>query len=170
MSETVPSFQSPGPGPDSPIGFVALERQHAALAGELRAAFGRLLGSSAFILGAEVAAFEAEFAAFCGAAHCVGVGSGTAALELALRAAGVGPGDEVVLAAHGFTASALAVVHAGAEPVFCDVDWETGLIDPDSAAAVIGPRTAAIMPVHLYGQVCAMDAVGALAARAGLFV
>jgi dTDP-4-amino-4,6-dideoxygalactose transaminase len=171
---TVQRFQAraeeSGPGEDAPIAFAALERQHAALAGELRAAFERLLASSAFTLGAEVAAFEAEFAAFCGAAHCVGVGSGTAALELALRAAGIGPGDEVVLAAHGFAASALAVVHAGARPVFCDVDWETGLIDPDSAAAVLGPRTAAIMPVHLYGQVCDMDAVGALAARAGLFV
>ncbi len=152
------------------VGFVALERQHAALAGELREAFERVLGTSAFILGEEVARFEAEFAAFCGAAQCVGVGSGTAALALTLTAAGIGRGDEVVLAAHGFVASALAVTHTGARPVFCDVEAETGLLELESAAAALSPRTAAIMPVHLYGQTCDMDAVGSLARRRGLFV
>ncbi|MFN2628763.1 MAG: DegT/DnrJ/EryC1/StrS family aminotransferase [Gaiellaceae bacterium] len=153
-----------------PVGFVALERQHASVAAELRAAFDRVLGASAFILGREVAQFEAEFATFCGASHCIGVGSGTAALRLALRAAGIGAGDEVIVAAHGFVASALAVVHAGATPVFCDVEWDTGLIDVGSAAGALSARTAAIMPVHLYGQVCDMDAVSTLAARRGLFV
>ncbi len=153
-----------------PVPFAALDRQHTDLGDELRAAFDRVVGSNAFILGTEVAAFEAEFAAFCGVIHCVGVASGTAALALALGAAGIGPGDEVIVPAHGFVASGLAVVHAGAQPVFCDVDEDTGLIDVGSAAGVVGGRTAALMPVHLYGQVCDMDAVNALAARRGLFV
>src|SRR3954470_15882076 len=116
-----------------PVPFVALDRQHAPIAGELREAFNRVLGASAFILGAEVAAFEDEFAAYCGVEHCVGVASGTAALTLAFEAAGIGPGDEVVVPAHTFVASALAVLHAGATPVFWDVDEGTGLIDAASA-------------------------------------
>jgi dTDP-3-amino-3,4,6-trideoxy-alpha-D-glucose transaminase len=149
---------------------VDLHRQHAAIAGELRATFDRVLGASAFVLGAEVSAFEAEFADYCGVAHCVGVGSGTAALSLALLAAGIGPGDEVIVPGHTFIASALGVVHAGAMPVFCDVDDATGLIDAASAASVVTSRTAAILPVHLYGQVCDMHAVNALARRHGLLV
>jgi dTDP-4-amino-4,6-dideoxygalactose transaminase len=152
------------------VPFVALDRQHAELTDELRAAFERVLGASAYILGHEVEQFEAEFAAWCGAEHCVGVASGTAALTLALQAAGVGPGDEVVVPAHTFIASALAVVHAGATPVFCEVDDETGLIDVDAAAAAVTERTAALLPVHLYGQACDMDAVRALAERHGLMV
>jgi dTDP-4-amino-4,6-dideoxygalactose transaminase len=149
---------------------VALARQHAALSGELGAAFRRLLDSDAFILGVEVEAFELEFAAYCEARECVGVASGTAALALTLTAAGIGRGDEVVVPGHTFIASALAVLHAGATPVFCDVDRATGLLDPDSAGAVIGARTAAIMAVHLYGQACEMERIGELAARHGLFV
>ncbi len=110
--------------------FVALGRQHRALAGELRAAFERVLATDAFILGSEVEAFEEEFAAYCGARECVGVASGTAALTLALIAAGIGPGDEVIVPGHTYIASALAVLHAGATPVFCDVQRDTGLIDP----------------------------------------
>jgi dTDP-4-amino-4,6-dideoxygalactose transaminase len=157
-------------GSQPSIGFAALERQHAALRAELTAAFHRVVDSNAFILGAEVAAFEAEFAAFSGVDECVGVNSGTAALALALSAAGIGPGDEVIVPAHGFVATALAVMHAGALPVLCDVEADSGLIDPDAAAAVVSSRTAAIIPVHLYGQVCAMDEISALAARHGLFV
>jgi len=152
------------------VPFVDLARHHDGIADELRAAFDRVLGTSAFVLGSEVSAFEEELAAYCGAAHCVGVGSGTAALCLALLAAGIGPGDEVIVPGHTFIASALGVVHAGATPVFCDVDAATGLIDVDCAAAAVTARTAAILPVHLYGQACDMDAVGALAARHGLFV
>lgn len=150
--------------------FVTLDRQHDELLPELRAAFERVVGQSGFILGAEVEAFEAEFAAYCGVRHCVGVASGTAALGLALQAAGVGPGDEVIVPGNTFIASALGVLHAGATPVFADVEQDTGLLDPQSAASVITPRTAAIMPVHLYGQVCDMEAVGALAERHGLLV
>ena len=152
------------------VPFVALGRHHLPVAAELQAAFDRVLGASAFVLGAEVSAFEAEFAAYCGVEHCVGVGSGTAALSIALLAAGIGPGDEVIVPGHTFIASALGVVHAGATPVFCDVDDATGLIDPRSAAAAITPRTAAILPVHLYGQVCDMAAINELARLHSLFV
>jgi dTDP-4-amino-4,6-dideoxygalactose transaminase len=150
------------------VPFVTLDRQHAAIAGELRAAHDRVVASSRFILGAEVDAFEHELAAHCGVRHCVGVASGTAALTLAMRAGGIGPGDEVVVPAHTYIASALGVLHAGATPVFCDVDEGTGLVDPESAAAAIGHRTAALLAVHLYGQVCDMDALGDLARRRGL--
>jgi len=137
---------------------------------ELREAFERVVGSSGFILGTEVEAFEDEFAAFCGVEHCVGVASGTAAIGLALRAAGIGAGDEVIVPGHTFIASALGVLHAGATPVFADVEDDTGLLDPRSAAEVITPRTAAVMAVHLYGQVCDMRLVRELARRHGLFV
>jgi len=150
--------------------FLALDRQHEPLIEELRAAFDRVVRSSSFILGREVERFEEEFSAYCGAGECVGVSSGTAALKLALMAAGIGPGDEVIVPAHTYIASALGIVHAGATPVFCDVDELTGLIDVDSAAERVTERTAAILPVHLYGQVCDMAAVGALAGRHGLLV
>ncbi len=152
------------------VPFVGLARQHAALGEQLRAAFERVLCADGFILGGEVEAFEREFAGYCQASECVGVASGTAALALVLIAAGIGPGDEVLVPGHTFIASALAVLHAGATPVFCDVQRDTGLIDPDSAAALVGPRTAAVIAVHLYGQVCDMDSINALAARHGLFV
>jgi dTDP-4-amino-4,6-dideoxygalactose transaminase len=129
-----------------------------------------LLGSSAFILGEEVERFEADFASFCGVEHCVGLASGTAALTLGLQAAGIGRGDEVIVPAHTFAASALAVVHAGALPVFCDVELGTGLIDPASAAAALSPRTAVVMAVHLYGQICDMEALTLLADRRGLLL
>jgi dTDP-3-amino-3,4,6-trideoxy-alpha-D-glucose transaminase len=150
------------------VPFVALDRQHAPLRSELRDAFERVADRSSFILGEEVEGFEAEFAAYCGATHCAGVGSGTAALTLALSAAGIGPGDEVVVPAHTFIASALGVVHAGATPVFCEVEDGTGLIDPDAAAAAVSDRTAAVLAVHLYGQMADMDALAATCDRHGL--
>lgn len=161
--------------PDEPpapttVPFVALERQNAALRDALDQAWSATVATSGFILGDAVDAFESDFAAYCEVGHCVGVASGTAALQLALRAAGVGPGDEVIVPAHTFVASALAVLHAGATPVFCDVEAATGLLDPRSAAAVVTERTAAVVPVHLYGQVCDMDAVGAFARPRSLFV
>ena len=157
-------------GMSAPVPFVALDRQNGEVAEDLRAAFERVLGASSFILGSEVDAFEREFADYCGAADCVGVASGTAAIVLALQAAGIGPGDEVIVPAHTFIASALGVVHAGATPVFCDVDDGTGLIDPADAERVISERTAAVLAVHLYGQACDMDAVTALAERHRLLV
>jgi dTDP-4-amino-4,6-dideoxygalactose transaminase len=145
-----------------------LARQHAPLAGDLRAAFDRVLESSGFILGEEVERFELEFAGYCDVEHCVGVASGTAALTIMLEAAGIGRGDEVIVPAHTFIASALAVVHAGATPVYVDVERGTGLIDPTLIEAAIGPSTAAILVVHLYGQACAMDPLQELADRHGL--
>jgi dTDP-3-amino-3,4,6-trideoxy-alpha-D-glucose transaminase len=150
------------------VPFVALDREHAAIAGELREAFDRVLERSAFILGRELAAFETAWATACGTSYCVGTASGTAALTLLLRAAGIGRGDEVIVPANTYVASALAVVHAGAVPVPCDVEDGTGLLDPEAAAAAIGPSTAAIMPVHLFGQLCDMRAFGRLADRHGI--
>ncbi len=150
--------------------FAALDLQHAPIKERLRDAFDRLLESSAFTLGAEVEAFEHEFAEYCDVKHCVGVSSGTAALTLMLRAYNVGPGDEVIVPAHTFIASALAVAQVGATPVLCDVLDGTGLIDPDAARAAVGPRTAAIIAVHLYGQACDMDALEALAKSRGLLL
>jgi dTDP-3-amino-3,4,6-trideoxy-alpha-D-glucose transaminase len=152
------------------VPFMALERQHAELRHELTAAFERVTRDSAFVLGEEVERFEHEFASACGVGRCVGVASGTAALTLALKAACIGPGDEVIVPAHTFIASALAVLHAGAIPVFCDVEPGTGLLDPAAAAAQVSERTAAVLAVHLYGQACEMDAIRELARRKGLIV
>src|SRR4051812_10836855 len=150
------------------IPFVDLARQHQPIAADLRAAFERVLGASSYILGEEVARFEEEFAAYCGARHCVGVASGTAALTISALAAGLRPGDEVIVPAHTFIASGFGLAHAGAVPVFCDVDPGTGLIDPAAAEAAVSGRTAAILAVHLYGQVCPMDALEDVAQRHGL--
>jgi dTDP-4-amino-4,6-dideoxygalactose transaminase len=152
------------------VRFVALDLQHARVERELKEAFARLLESSAYTLGVEVESFEAEFADYSQAEHCVGVASGTAALSLMLEAYGIGPGDEVIVPAHTFIASALAVAHVGATPVLCDVLEGTGLIDPAAARAAVGPRTAAILAVHLYGQACDMDALHAFAGPRGLLV
>jgi dTDP-3-amino-3,4,6-trideoxy-alpha-D-glucose transaminase len=141
------------------VPFMDLSRQHGPLAGELRDAFDRVLGSNGFILGSEVEQFELEFAEYCGTRHTIGVASGTAALTITLQAAGIGPGDEVIVPAHTFIASALAVIHAGASPVCAEVDPGTGLLDADAVVAAIGPRTAAVLAVHLYGQPCDMNAL-----------
>ena len=152
------------------VRFVALDEQHAHIKEELTEAFARLLRTSAYTLGTEVEQFESDFADYCETGDCVGVSSGTAALALVLRAAGIGPGDEVIVPAHTFIASALGAVHAGATPVLCEVDEATGLIDPEAARAAITPRTAAIVAVHLYGQICDMDAIAEVAESRGLFV
>jgi dTDP-4-amino-4,6-dideoxygalactose transaminase len=152
------------------VPFVGLARQHAPLAEQLRATFERVVRADAFILGREVESFEREFADYCGVGACVGVSSGTAALSLALIAAGIGPGDEVIVPAHTFIASALAVLHAGAQPVFCDVQRDTAVIDPHSLEQAVSDRTAAVIAVHLYGQACEMDAIGEIARRRGLFL
>lgn len=152
------------------VPFMDLGRHHAPLAEQLRGAFEEVLADGGFVLGREVEAFEREFGAYCGVEHCVGVGSGTAALALSLLAAGVGAGDEVIVPAHTFIATGLAVLAAGATPVFCDVDPDTGLLDAESAASVLSADTAAVIAVHLYGQVCDMEAIGAFAERHGLLV
>jgi len=147
-----------------------LTAHHAPLQEELHAALDGLIASNGYILGEEVDRFEQEFAAFCGVDHCIGVNSGTAALGLMLMAAGIGRGDEVIVPAHTFIASALGVVHAGATPVFCDVEDGTGLIDAEAAAAAVTERTAAVLAVHLYGQTCDMEALNALGERHGIAI
>jgi len=152
------------------VPFGGIDRDHEHLGDELRAAFDRVLRRSCFILGEELEQFEQEFAAFCGVRECVGTGSGTAALAISMMAAGIGPGDEVIVPAHTYVASAWSVAHTGATVVFCDVERGTGLLDPEAAAALVTPRTAAIMAVHLYGQTCEMDALRHLADRHDLLV
>ena len=137
---------------------------------EERAAVDRVMASGMLAQGPEVAAFEQEFAAHVDGRPCVAVGSGTSALLLGLLAAGVGPGDEVVVPSFSFAATANAVALTGATPVFADIEPEHFCLDPDAAAAAIGPRTAAIMPVHLYGHPAAMDRFTELAHRHGLLL
>jgi dTDP-4-amino-4,6-dideoxygalactose transaminase len=152
------------------VAFVDLARQHAQIADALSTTFSRVMASSGFILGEEVERFEADYASYCGTRYCVGVASGTAALTIMLQAAGITPGDEVIVPAHTFIATALAVMHAGARPVCVDVDQASGLIDPDAVAEAIGPATAAIVAVHLYGQACPIEPLRALARRHGVLL
>lgn len=128
----------------------------------------RVLRSGNVVQGPEVAGFEEEFSRFVDGRHCVAVNSGTSALQLALLAMGIGPGDEVVVPSFSFAATANAVRLVGAEPVFADIERDSFCLDPEAAAAAIGPRTAAIMPVHLYGHPAAMGRLVALAERHGL--
>ncbi|WP_329129632.1 DegT/DnrJ/EryC1/StrS family aminotransferase [Streptomyces sp. NBC_01476] len=134
------------------IPLVDLKAAHAEVADEVRAGFERVLARTAFIGGDEVRAFEEEYARFAGVAHCVGVANGTDALELALRASGVQAGDEVVIPANTFIATAGAVARAGARPVPVDCAPDSYLLDPEAALAAVGPKTRAVVPVHLYGQ------------------
>lgn len=152
------------------IPLVDLKAQYETIKPEIDEAIRRVIETTAFINGPDVKAFEAEFAQFCGAGHAVGIASGTAALQLALLACGVGPGDEVITVAHTFCATAEAIVHVGAKPVFVDIDPRTYTIDPDAAARAVTPRTKAILPVHLYGMPADMDAINAIAQQRGLFV
>ena len=140
------------------------------LEAELQAALSRVLASRRYLLGPELEAFEREFAAFCGARHCVGVGSGVSAIELALRAAGIGPGDEVIVPAYTWVATWLGVSRSGAVPVGVDAIEETYNVDPAAIAAAITPRTAAIVPVHLRGEPAEMGAIGEIAEKHGLAV
>jgi dTDP-4-amino-4,6-dideoxygalactose transaminase len=153
-----------------PIPFLDLGAGHAAVRAELDAAWQRVLTSDRLILGSEVEAFEAEFAAYCGAAHCVGVGNGLDALTLILRALGIGAGDEVIVPANTYIATWLAVTHAGATPVPVEPDPETFNLDPARVESAVTPRTRAIMPVHLYGQPADMDPIAAIAERHRLAV
>lgn len=136
----------------------------------VRGAIERVVARGWYVLGPEVEAFESEFAAAMGAASSVGVGNGTDAIALILRALGIGPGDEVITTPLSAAYSALAVVMAGARPVFADIDPERLTLDPEQVARAIGPRTRAILPVHLYGQAADMEAIGRLASRHNLAV
>ena len=136
----------------------------------IREVFRRVLDSGIYIGGDEVAAFENAFAAFCGVRHAVGVANGTEAIELTLRAWGIGPGDEVIVPANTAVNTALAVTHAGARPVLADVEPDTGLLDAGAVETALTPRTRAIIPVHLYGHSAGMTPLRGIAARAGLRV
>jgi dTDP-4-amino-4,6-dideoxygalactose transaminase len=152
------------------VPFVDLPLQHQRLAAELQAAIARVFDRSGFILGAEVEEFERRFAEYLRADAAVGVGSGLDALRLALAGLGVGPGDEVIVPANTYIATALAVSACGAQPVFVDVTEHDFGLDPDCLLRAITPRTRAVIPVHLYGQPCSMDAVLDIAAGRNLFV
>ena len=152
------------------IPFLDLQAMHAELLDQLDGAWHEVSRTAGFIGGAAVERFEADWASYCGTRHAVGVSDGTAALELSLMALGIGRGDEVILPANTFIATAEAVVAAGAVPVFVDVDPATLLMTAEAVAAACTPRTAAVIAVHLYGQPADMDAIGRVAERAGIVV
>ncbi|MFY9821575.1 MAG: DegT/DnrJ/EryC1/StrS family aminotransferase [Thermoanaerobaculia bacterium] len=153
----------------APIPLVDLKAQHAEIAAEVEAGFARVIADTAFILGPAVQEFETAFARFCGVPHCIGVANGTDAIELVVRALGLGAGDEVIVPANTFIATALGVLRAGARPVLADCGAHH-LLDPDRIEAAITPRTRAILPVHLFGQMADMEAIGEIAAARGLAV
>lgn len=152
------------------VPFLDLGATYAELQTELDAAWRRVMESGWYILGKEVDAFEAEFAAYCGVGHCVGVANGLDALHLVLRAWDIGPGDEVIVPSNTYIATWLAVTYAGATPVPVEPLDETFNLDPERIAAAITPRTRAIVPVHLYGQPADMNPIMAVARRHGLKV
>jgi dTDP-4-amino-4,6-dideoxygalactose transaminase len=152
------------------IQFVDLQAQYRGIQAEVDEAVRRVLSRCEFILGEDVRLFEEEFAAFCGAPHCVSVANGTDALHLALLACGVGPGDEVITCAHTFIATVLAIAQTGARPVLVDCDPRSYTIDVTRIERALTPRTKAIMPVHLYGQPADMDPILDLARQRRLFV
>ena len=152
------------------VPFVDLKQQYLSIKEEVLAAVAHVFESTQFVLGKEVAAFEDEFASFSGAKHGIAVNSGTSALHLALLAAGVGPGDEVITVPSTFVATVAAVVYTGAKPVFVDVDPVSYTMDPAQIEAAITPKTKAILPVHLYGNPADMDPILEIAQRYGLLV
>jgi dTDP-4-amino-4,6-dideoxygalactose transaminase len=152
------------------IPFLDLKAQYASIKPEVDAAIQGVLNTCQFTLGSEVAAFEEEFAAYCGSAHGIGVNNGTSALHLALLAAGIGPGDEVITVPFTFVASVAAIHYTGAKPVFVDIDPRTYTMDAKALEAAVTPRTKAILPVHLYGQPADMDPILQVAKKHGLIV
>ena len=152
------------------VPFLDLKAHHQPLREEILAAIAAVIDSSAFAGGPYVAAFEKDFAAYCGVPHALGVANGTDALWFALLGLGVGPGDEVITVPSTFMATAEAISYCGAKPVFVDIDPQTYTLDPRRLEAALTPRTKAIIPVHLFGQVADMDPILALARQHGLFV
>ncbi|HXU08992.1 MAG TPA: DegT/DnrJ/EryC1/StrS family aminotransferase [Blastocatellia bacterium] len=152
------------------IPFVDLKAQYSSIKQEVDDAIARVLDKCQFVLGDEVEAFEAEFAAYCQTKHAVGVNSGTSALHLALLATGIKPGDEVITVSFTFVATAAAIRYTGATPVFVDVDPRSFTIDPAKLEAAISPRTKAVVPVHLYGQCADMRPVMDIARKHRLIV
>jgi dTDP-4-amino-4,6-dideoxygalactose transaminase len=152
------------------IPFLDLPAQLAPIRGEIEAAIGTVLDSCEFTLGREVAAFEHEFACYCGTSHAVAVNTGTSALHLALLAVGVGHGDEVITVPFTFVATVAAICYTGAKPVFVDIDPHTFTMDPAALESAITPRTKAVLPVHLYGQPAEMETIRRVAAKHRLLV
>ena len=152
------------------VPFMDLKLQYAAIRDEILPAVAKVLESAQFVLGREVAAFEEEFAAFCGAEYGVAVNTGTSALHLALLAAGVGPGDEVITVPCTFVATVAAIRYTGATPVFVDVDPTTYTMDVNKIEAAITSRTKVVLPVHLYGNPADMDPIVQIARRHNLVV
>lgn len=152
------------------VPFLDLQAQYRSIKPEVDAAIHHVLDTSTYILGPSVEAFEKDFAKYCGVEHCVAMNSGTAAIALLLQAHGIGPGDEVITVANSFFASAEAVAEIGATPVLVDCDERSALIDPAKIGAAITPKTRAILPVHLYGQVAPMDEILAIAKTRNLLV
>ncbi len=152
------------------VPFLDLKVQYRQIEAELKPVLEDIMAAGAFIGGPPVADFEKEFAAFCGVKHCVGLSSGTDALRLALMAAGVGSGDEVITVPHTFIATTEAITQAGASPVFVDIDPATGCIDVRQIPSRITSRARAIVPVHLYGQTADMDPILEIARKHGLVV
>src|SRR5256885_12854017 len=141
------------------VPYLDLKAQYQSIKPEIDTAIARVLESCQFVLGPEVAGFEQDFAAYCGTAECIALNSGTSALHLALLAAGVGPGDEVITVPFTFVASIAAIIYAGARPILVDIDPRSFTMDPTAIEAAITPRTKAILPVHLYGQAADMDPI-----------
>jgi dTDP-4-amino-4,6-dideoxygalactose transaminase len=152
------------------IPLLDLKAQYHSIKPEVDAAITRVLESGQFVLGAEVSAFEEEFAAYCGTTECIALNSGTSALHLALLAAGIGPGDEVITVPFTFIASVAAIGYVGARAVLVDIDRASFTLDPAAVEGAITARTKAIMPVHLYGQTADMDPIMRVARRHGLAV
>jgi dTDP-4-amino-4,6-dideoxygalactose transaminase len=152
------------------IPFVDLKAQYRSIKDEVNAAIMGVIERCEFTLGSEVAAFEKEFAAYCQAEHGIGVNTGTSALHLALLAAGVGPGDEVITVPFTFVATVSAIDYTGAKPVFVDIDPKTFTMDVNAIEAAITEKTKAIIPVHLYGQTADMDPILEIARKRGLVV
>lgn len=161
---------NPAGTPASSLPLVDLKAQFKSLRDEIRAAVSEVLERGEYILGPEVDRFEREFAEYCGAKHCIGVGNGLDALRLILHGYGIGPGDEVITAGNTFIATALAISMTQAVPVLVDHDPITYTLDPSQVVAAITPRTRAIIPVHLYGQPAEMDEIRAIARHHGLRV
>jgi dTDP-4-amino-4,6-dideoxygalactose transaminase len=165
--KAAPGAPAPASGTTA-VPLLDLSVAHREVADELKRDFERVLASGQFILGAEHDAFERELAAACGLRHAIGLSSGTSAITLAIQALGVEPGDEVILPAFTYFATASAVAHAGARPVFADVESRRFGLDPESVASRIGPRTKALLPVHLYGLACDLAPLVRLADARGI--